>query len=115
MRRNGRKPSMVWLSCDGYNAGFTRLAKLGFYPESHVELDMKDSPARVDFRFAVGLVVEVSGSDERRVGATARALVGSGAKQVIAACHTMHRRGEEFEADIDRITFTNEEVSQWPM
>jgi hypothetical protein len=113
-RRQGLTPAMVWIEADGYIDGFTWLGKIGARPEHHVELAAKDSPVRCDMRFTRGLVCMIEGSDEHRVAAVARACIEAGAKQVIAAWATTVPRGEEFETTTHRITFTNEELSQWP-
>lgn len=114
MRRRGRRPGMVWLSCDGYNPGFSAMARIGLPMLNHVELQPVDRPHRLDLRFITGVLVEVSGSDERRVAAVARACADAGARQVIAAWATLAPRGEEFVATTHRITFTNEELASWP-
>lgn len=114
MRRRGRRPGMVWLDTDGYYSGLQALARMGFPAQGHVELQPSDAPHRLDLRFLVGLLVEVSGSDERRVAAVARASVEAGARQVIAAWATTVPRGEEFETTTHRMTFTNEELALWP-
>jgi hypothetical protein len=101
LRRAGWKPAMAWVSVDGYSETFTNLSRLGFPPLDAIELAATDSPARVDLRCVIGMTVEVSGSDERRVAATARACRDFGATQVVAMTP-------------DRITFTNEELDKWP-
>jgi hypothetical protein len=113
-RRSRDKPAMVWVLCDGYSVGMTRLQALGCALPDVIELKHSDNPKRLDLRCLIGLTVEVSGSDQARVGAVARACVAAGAAQVIAVAQTVTPRGEEFDVHTDRITFTNEEVELWP-
>lgn len=113
-RRKGHTPAMVWVLTDGYCDGMARLAALGCPMVDHIELKHSDNPKRLDLRCLIGLHVEVSGSDERRVAAVARACVEHGAKQVIAAHLTTTKRGEDIDVTTHRITFTNEELEQWP-
>jgi len=114
-RRAWHIPPMVWVLTDGYCEGMARLRALGCPLVDHIELKHSDNPKRLDLRCVIGLVVEVSGSDERRVGAVARACVEHGAKQVIAAHLTTTKRGEDFDVQAHRITYTNEEIEQWPV
>jgi hypothetical protein len=114
LRRRGQRPVMIWIDCDGYNPGFAALARMGFPVDDHVELQATDQPHRMDWRFVTGLVVKVDGSQERRVAAVARACAEAGARQVIAAWSTVQPRGEEFDVTVHRITFTNDELSEWP-
>lgn len=113
-RRHGDKPAMVWVLCDGYSAGMSRLQAIGCALPDVIELKHSDNPKRMDLRCLIGLTVEVSGSDQARVGAVARACVAAGASQVIAVAQTVTPRGEDFDVHTDRISFTNEEVEQWP-
>jgi hypothetical protein len=113
-RRDGYVPALVWVLTDGYCDGMARLAALGCPMADHLELKHSDNPKRLDLRCLIGLAVEVTGSDERRVAAVARACLEHGAKQVIAAHVTTTWRGEEPEVTVHRITFTNEELDQWP-
>jgi hypothetical protein len=111
-RRNGVHPAIVWVDCDGYNPGFARLATLGCRPRDHLEIGADENPLRLDLRCVVGLLVDVYGSDERRVAAVARACVEHGARQVIASHSTFH--GKDRIVQTHRVTFTNEELAQWP-
>lgn len=113
-RRKGRHPSLVWVACDGYNDGFTRLAALGCRPLDHIELKADENPKRLDLRCVIGLAVDVSGTNEKRVAAVARACVEHGARRVIASHFTTHKRGDDIEVQTHRMTFTNEELEQWP-
>jgi hypothetical protein len=115
MRRAGHRPAMAWVETDGYNDGLQRMARYGVRPVAQLEVALTDRPQRLDLRCLVDLVVEVSGSDERRVAAVARACVEAGARQVIAVASTTTRRGDDFEVQIDRMTVTNEGLSEWPM
>lgn len=113
-RRRGHTPGLVWVLTDGYCDGMARLAAMGCPMVDHIEVKHSDNPKRLDLRCLIGLHVEVSGSDERRVAAVARACVEHGAKQVIAAHLTTTKRGEDFDVTTHRITFTNEELATWP-
>jgi hypothetical protein len=107
---------MVWVH-DGY-----------FYPDRHwrylrdcgelgdnIEIDIADDPARLDLRWAKGLWVNVQGDDERRVGRLARCLADAGARRVVAAWHEIHLRPNgEWHCPAQRMTFSNDELSQWP-
>jgi hypothetical protein len=114
MRKAGQRPAMAWVETDGYNEGLQRMARAGVRPIGQIEVAVTERPQRLDLRCLVDLVVEVSGSDERRVGAIARACVEAGARQVIAIASTTTRRGDDFDVEIDRMTVTNEELSTWP-
>jgi hypothetical protein len=114
-RRTGAVPALVWVTTDGYNVGFTRLKALGFWPADWIEIEARDNLQRMDLRCVVGLRVNVSGFDERRVGAAARALQGAGAVQVIATNHLVTRRAGEPFCEAHRMTTKNEEIDEWPL
>lgn len=113
-RRAGYVPPMVWVLTDGYSEGIAWLRAMNFPLVGHIELKHSDNPKRLDLRCVIGLVVEVSGSDERRVSAVARVCIEHGAKQVIAAYLTTTKPGEDFDLQVHRITYTNEEIELWP-
>jgi hypothetical protein len=113
-RRRGAGPSMVWIDCDGYNDGFTRLKSMGLWPEDWIELRADENPLRLDLRCVIGLCVNVMGQDERRVGAVARACVEAGARRVIASFATCELRAGEPVHTMQRMTFSNEELAEWP-
>lgn len=105
---------MVWIDCDGYNDGFSRLAGMGFWPEGWIELRADANPLRLDLRCLIGLCVNIMGRDERRVGAVARACADAGARRVIASYDTCEMQAGEPVHTTQRITFSNEELDQWP-
>jgi hypothetical protein len=113
-RRRGAGPSMVWIDCDGYNEGVARLRALGCWLADWIELRPEDNPLRLDLRCVIGLLVLVSGLDERRVAAVARACEAAGARQVIASWHKVHHAAGDPLATVERLTTTNEELAEWP-
>lgn len=85
-RRRGYVPEVVFIDADSkpvrrVDAMFDPLAggaaRLGLLPG--------ESPARVDLRCVVGLVVHVSGTDANRVQAMRDAAIAAGASRVISA------------------------------
>lgn len=96
MRQAGAVPRSVWFAFDG--DGWR------WWPESiardggvaaEVLVEPDDSPARLDLRFAVGLLCHVQGADERRVRQLHDALVEAGAARVVSTVMAVDERGVE--------------------
>lgn len=116
LRRQGSRPPMVWVRDGRYmpDAHWRYLRDCGELGDA-IELDPEDHPARADLRWATDLVVNLSGTDEMRVGRFARALVDAGARHVIASwATTARRRDGDWDVLTHRMTFSNDELSQWP-
>jgi hypothetical protein len=74
MRLEGRVPRLLWVDLDiDYMAD-----------GEHLSISANDSLASLDLRPVQGLVVSVSGCDDKRVKAVAKACEENGARRVIA-------------------------------
>ena len=103
LRRRGVKPVVVWVSDYRTNdAGNGR----------SVSLAPEDSPARIDWRFLVGLTVVVDGDDAERVDSIARA-VGQFAERVLTTVYSDAKNiiGEPVKK-VSRLTDTKG-IMQW--
>jgi hypothetical protein len=85
MRRAGHKPQVAFIDCDANPHGMPAWAQWQQQNPDMADIDMEpgDSLARIDWRPFVGMVVHVSGTDERRVRTTKDRLAEAGAKRVI--------------------------------
>jgi hypothetical protein len=116
LRRRGLRPQMVWVNDGRYmpDKFWCYLRDCGELGDQ-IELDATDQPGRADLRWAIGLTVNLCGSDELRVGRFARALEQAGARRVIAYWQTTRLRADgDYVATTHRATYSNEELAQWP-
>jgi hypothetical protein len=116
LRRRGLRPPTVWIADGRYmpDKFWCYLRDCGELGDQ-VELDATDQPGRADLRWAIGLTVNLCGSDELRIGRFARAFADAGAARVIASWGTVRMRADgEYICDTHRMTFSNEELAQWP-
>ena len=109
MRRRGVHP-VGGLMVDTSPGGDRWSGDWGRMAMSLAFVDIHPHDSLHDLRFAVGLPVQVSGEDVRRVGQVAKAFVKAGASQVIAGAGRYV--GEEYR--VDRMAFGSEEVLAWP-
>lgn len=109
LRRNGRCP-VGGVMVDTTARGTTWSGDWSRMGMSMAFVDIKPSDSLHDLRFAIGLEVQVSGDDEKRVGEVAKAFIAAGAARVVAGCG----RGAGEEWQLERFAFGNEECMQWP-
>lgn len=103
MRRNGVTPQGVWIFDQQRYTDSTHLGRgwMVDTAQATVELLPTDSPARLDLRFCVGLVVYTQGSDLNRLEALEGALLKAGAARVLGALVRDTPRGHETVAMTD--------------
>lgn len=111
-RRGGYRPALIWVEADGYNPGFTRLAQLGFPRQDTLEIEPGENLQRLDLRCVVGCIVDVTGKDQARVAAIARACTEHGAAHVFCGVYAP----ADGRGNCARLAFANgiKEVEQWP-
>lgn len=99
MRRAGLKPPAVFVDVDaGPHAlpSWAQWHRWGSLPD--IDIDATDSLLRIDWRWAVGLTVHVSGGSDERVRTVTRLLVEAGAARVISSLVERIGVDEEFPA-----------------
>jgi hypothetical protein len=83
MRRQGARPNVVFLDVDrDHTEQWRRWPQLSPHRPT-VQVEPTDSPARLDLRFVIGLIVLVSGSDADRVQRIGKACEDAEALRVI--------------------------------
>lgn len=106
MRRQGARPSLVFLDLDtDHTEQWRRWPQLNPHRPT-VQVEPTDNLARIDVRFVIGLIVIVSGSNADRVERLAKACEAAEALRVITAVHDPRT----FEV----VDFTDTEDPSWP-
>lgn len=115
MRRQGARPDVVFLDVDADRLEQWRNWPADCPSRATVQVDPTDSPARLDLRFLIGLLVVVSGSDADRVQRIGQACQDAEALRVITTVHELRTRGPDVLATVVRFTDTDQESNTWPI
>lgn len=114
LRRRGKRPPLVWVLATGRHDELRRWLRNYHHEGAHLEIEPGEDVGRLDLRCLVGLVVDVTGTDAVRVGEVARACAAAGAERVIATHYTELRVAGDVAVHINKMTFGNEELAEWP-